>query len=843
MHRFFATLTTSLLCVGLLPLIPVSAAEIIFVEEMYSSPVDAFSVTLSQKTFRWSMRQPTGWSDWQTYEDDGDGAIGAESELIMLPRETTGIRVEGIKNSADIHEISVSHEPAKPRSAAVNGIAVGALSRSEWGADSSYLYTNTSRTDDITPDADTTKSDNGGSSGQGDQRVQDCVRAQNEYPDEFRYASTVQKDAQGRSYLWPLQYSKSVKMLVVHHSALVVQGDPRPSVERVRAIYKYHALTKGWGDIGYHYVIDENGQVYEGRQGGEYVVGGHAYCNNTGTVGIVLLGNFEIEQPSQAQAKSLQSLLLDLSKTYKINLQSSVTFHGKKFDAPIVRHKDLLSTLCPGYYLSNAFSHIVQNVRDGKPNAAVSFPPLPTATSSPTATPVLSSPQGLQEGIAFTGRTTISINPGGKQRLSFTYTAGPGGAYEGKRVADVRISSPDIILSVDNGITWVPITKGVLLPSDLPAYETISLQMVIEAPMNAGEYWMEIGGIHFTISVSGRRARTGNYVSPFTAQTMQIVRPRPVRQSTVLNPRVRPQSRRSLSSSISSTESTPAVTVPFQTTPSVSPASTSDIRIRLSADTNPTIRFASSGQIDHQRVAAGTAVSLFSKNGMCEAQKNGERFTSGSNLRFAAASDMLIVEGIKGLTRSYHGTIECRVLDGSLVLINELPLEAYMAGISEEPDTELYEKQRAFAIAARTYAAYYMNPDTRKFPGKPYDGSDNPANFQAYAGVGIEAANPRWVQAVTSTANQVLQYQNKIFKPAYFSSDDGRTRSPAEIGWKNFPAAEIFASKPDPWCEGLTLRGHGVGMSGCGAKGQAQEGRSAEQILQYYYPGARITQL
>jgi len=842
MHRFFATLTTCLLCAGLLPVIPASAAETIFVEEVYSSPVDAFSVTLSQKTFRWSMRQPTGWSDWQTYDDDGDGTIGAESELIMLPRDTTGIRVEDIKNSADIHEISVSHEPAKPRSVSVNGIAVGALSRFEWGADASYLYAGAMKNDQPPPDPDAVRSDNGGFSGQSDQRVQDCAQAQKNYPEEFRYASTVSKDPQGRSYLWPLQYSKSVKMLVVHHSALVVQGDPRPSVERVRAIYKYHALTKGWGDIGYHYVIDENGQVYEGRQGGEYVVGGHAYCNNTGTVGIVLLGNFEIEQPTQAQAKGLQSLLLDLSKTYKINLQSSVTFHGKKFDAPIVRHKDLLSTLCPGYYLSSAFSQIVQNVRDGRPSAAVSFPPLPTATSSPSVTPVLSSPQGLQEGIAFTGRTSISINPGGKQRLSFTYTAGPGGAYEGKRVADVKISSPDIILSVDNGITWVPITKGVLLPSDLPAYETISLQMVIEAPMNAGEYWMEIGGLHFTISVSGRRARTGNYVSPFTAQTMQIVRPRPVRQSTVLNPRVRPQSRRTLSSPASSI-TTPSVVVPFQTISNTSSSNTSDIRIRLSADSNPTIRFASSGQIDNQRIAAGTALSLFSKNGMCEAQRSGQHIASGNPVRISSSSDILTVEGIKGLTRSYHGIIECRVLDGSLVLINELPLEEYMAGISEEPDTELYEKQRAFAIAARTYAAYYMNPDTRKFAGMPYDGSDDPANFQAYAGVGTEAANPRWVQAVTSTANQVLRYQNKIFKPAYFSSDDGRTRSPAEIGWKNFPAAEIFASKQDPWCTGLTLRGHGVGMSGCGAKGQAQEGRSAAQILQYYYPGARITQL
>jgi len=77
-------------------------------------------------------------------------------------------------------------------------------------------------------------------------------------------------------------------------------------------------------------------------------------------------------------------------------------------------------------------------------------------------------------------------------------------------------------------------------------------------------------------------------------------------------------------------------------------------------------------------------------------------------------------------------------------------------------------------------------------------------------------------------------------KAAYFSSDNGRTRSPAENGWKYFPHEEVFSSKPDPWCAGMPLAGHGVGMSGCGAKGQAKEGRTAEEILEYYYPGTTI---
>ena len=192
---------------------------------------------------------------------------------------------------------------------------------------------------------------------------------------------------------------------------------------------------------------------------------------------------------------------------------------------------------------------------------------------------------------------------------------------------------------------------------------------------------------------------------------------------------------------------------------------------------------------------------------------------------------------------NYRGTVECRMIEGNIALINELPLEDYLAGLAEEPDTEPYEKQRAFAIAARSYAAFYMDPNNRKFPGMPYDGDDSPARFQAYAGVSFTERNPRWAEAVADTAGKVIMKNGIVLKTPYFSTDDGRTRTPADNGWKDFPFAEVFTSKPDPWCEGLPLAGHGVGMSGCGAEGQAEEGKTAEEILRYYYPGTEINKL
>ncbi len=721
--------------------------------------------------------------------------------------------------------------------------ALNILTRREWGADETYLFESPREDVGSTPDVDVPKGDNGIqviAPGQPDVRVSDCNAAVKNYASEFKIKSTMTKDPNsGRVYRWAPQYSSSVKLLVVHHSALVVSGDPRPAAERVRALYKYHAVNKGWGDIGYHFIVDEDGVVYEGRMGGASVVGGHAYCNNIGTIGIVLMGNFELESPSQRQAQGLQKLLSILASQYGLDAGKSVQFHGKTFSSPIVGHGDLLSTLCPGYSLSSGMSQLVANVKSGNLTGSVGFAAPRIASSASSVAATKPSSGGLAEGLSFVGRTSIAINPGGKQRLSFSYTAGKTGAYEGKKIADVRLSSPKIQLLVDDGINWIPVTKGVLLSSDLPAHETANVQLIVVAPVDSGTFWMEIGGQRFEIKVAGRRARTGEYINPFSGDPARIVRPAVEKKDTKIDSRIRPQSRQPSSSS-------------SRLTPDPSPAqmlgrgernseNSNYIRIRLSASASPVLTFPQRGIVEGTNIPAGTALTLLSKNNECIAMKNGERFAANSILRFSSVdAEIINVNGIAGKNRTYKGTLECRIIAGALTLINELPLEDYMAGLAEEPDSEPYEKQRAFAIAARTYAAYYMESEHRKFPGLPYDGSDDPAVFQAYAGVEFTGNNPHWQRAVKNTAGSVLRFNGALIKPPYFSADPGRTLSPLEAGWKNFPFAEIFSPKEDPWCKGQALRGHGVGMSGCGAKGQALEGRSAEQILQYYYPGARI---
>lgn len=848
--RFTSAALIVFLCFSLLPTVPSFAAPVPFIQKNFTEPIDAFSIRLplESSSFQYQYLLSGTWSSWENYESDGDSGSGEESELLMVPLGTTAIRIDGVASKKDIHEIVVSKDPVRVRVASMTDIVPMTLSRREWGADETYLFETPRAETEAKTEVDASKGDNGivtAAPGQPDRRISDCNAAVKNYGSEFKIKSTIAKAPNGRTYRWAPQYSSSVKLLVVHHSALVVSGDPRPAAERVRALYKYHAVNKGWGDIGYHFIVDEDGVVYEGRMGGAAVVGGHAYCNNIGTIGIVLLGNFEIESPSQRQAQGLQKLLKNLALQYGLSLDQSAQFHGKTFPSPIVGHGDLLSTLCPGYSLSSGLSQIVSNVRSGKLTGSVAFAaPRKDSSSSSSAGTMPVAAGKLAEGLSFVGRTSIAINPGGKQRISFGYTAGASGAYEGKKIAEVRLSSPKIQLLVDDGINWIPVTKGILLQSDLPAHETSNIQLIVVAPTDTGSFWMEIGGQRFDIKVEGRRARTGEYINQFGGDPARIVRPKPEPRETKIIPRIRPQSRaptpalsagRPDSSSAHSTSSGQAGGG------ETSRESSRRIRIRLSASVSPVLTFPQRGIVEGTNVPAGTALTLLSKNNECVAMKNGELFAANSILRFSSTNTGVInVNSIAGKNRSYKGTLECRVIVGVLTVINELPIEEYMAGLAEEPDSEPYEKQRAFAIAARTYAAYYMESENRKFPGLPYDGSDDPSEFQAYAGVEFTANNPRWQRAVASTAGSMLRFNGELIKPPYFSSDPGRTLSPLEAGWKNFPFADIFSSKQDPWCKGQVLRGHGVGMSGCGARGQALQGRSAEQILQYYYPGARI---
>jgi hypothetical protein len=149
---------------------------------------------------------------------------------------------------------------------------------------------------------------------------------------------------------WPPEYAV-LGQAVVHHT--VTTEDPQSSAT-VRAIWHYHAITLGWGDIGYNYLVDSHGNIFQGRyydksyaeEHNVEVIAGHVYGHNSGTTGIAAIGNFDQRDVTEAQRVSISNVI-----GYKLapaNVNPSGT---GGFGTAVVGHRDLLSTACPGKYL------------------------------------------------------------------------------------------------------------------------------------------------------------------------------------------------------------------------------------------------------------------------------------------------------------------------------------------------------------------------------------------------------------------------------------------------------------------------------------------------------------
>ena len=157
---------------------------------------------------------------------------------------------------------------------------------------------------------------------------------------------------------WPPQYSP-VRKIVVHHT-VTENGEPDPAAT-VRAIYYYHAIVRGWGDIGYNLLVDRFGNVYEGRSGGPDVIGGHAYGYNVGSLGIGSLGTFGNADgsvvPSQEMLDSISSICAWTAGRRLFHPQAGSLFYDR-CTPNITGHRDYGITACPGDYLVAALSSV-----------------------------------------------------------------------------------------------------------------------------------------------------------------------------------------------------------------------------------------------------------------------------------------------------------------------------------------------------------------------------------------------------------------------------------------------------------------------------------------------------
>jgi hypothetical protein len=120
-------------------------------------------------------------------------------------------------------------------------------------------------------------------------------------------------------------------------------------------------VSRGWGDIGYNFLIDRQGNIYEGRKGGDEVVGIHAGDYNYGSIGIALLGDYRTVEMTPAMKEALTSLIAWEADRFGIHPTESSDFVHREFPN-VVGHRDLWSTVCPGDKVYQALGNVRQQV-------------------------------------------------------------------------------------------------------------------------------------------------------------------------------------------------------------------------------------------------------------------------------------------------------------------------------------------------------------------------------------------------------------------------------------------------------------------------------------------------
>src|SRR5450759_2827139 len=207
---------------------------------------------------------------------------------------------------------------------------------------------------------------------------------------------------------WNPSYGKVV-VGFVHHtdSSNNYTSGEVPGI--LRGIYAYHAQTLGWGDIGYNFLVDRFGRIFEGRYGGmdKAVIGGHVYNYNTVSTGVAGIGTFTSATVPQAMTDGLKRVL-----AWKMSLAGVPATGASPVAAPwgthiqrISGHRDVGGTTCPG----DSLEARLPEIRAGA--AAIMGAKSPAPVPPPVVTPP-AKPWAVTSYTAYKGAVLQQVSSG-----------------------------------------------------------------------------------------------------------------------------------------------------------------------------------------------------------------------------------------------------------------------------------------------------------------------------------------------------------------------------------------------------------------------------------------------
>jgi hypothetical protein len=308
----------------------------------------------------------------------------------------------------------------------------------------------------------------------------------------------------------------TLSAVIVHHT-VNANGYAAADVPAiVRSIYAYHVRSNGWNDIGYNYLVDAYGRIYEGRYGGisANVIGAHTAGFNTGTAGVAYIGNTDTAPVTAAGRAALVSLIswrLDLAHVNPLSSVQLTSGGNPKYAAgkvvtvrAISGHRDLYPTECPGRSLYAALPGIAADVaRTGLPKIYTprSAPVTPVALSTGGAEPMTFSATGA--GIASwtirvldSAGATVASQSGRGNVLAWAWN---GLDAAGLPVARNRVAAVRFEATSASGTAALPATisfSGKVAPPTAPV-----LSVTPRAVTPNGDGDADAAAIRFTLAV------------------------------------------------------------------------------------------------------------------------------------------------------------------------------------------------------------------------------------------------------------------------------------------------------------------------------------------------------
>jgi hypothetical protein len=206
----------------------------------------------------------------------------------------------------------------------------------------------------------------------------------------------------------------TIKTGFIHHTVNANDYTAEQVPALIRGIYAYHTQSRGWSDIGYNFLVDRFGRIWEGRYGGvdRPVVGAHTLGYNEYSFAMSAIGNYDVKEPSQAVLDAYAKLFAWKLSMYGIKADATHLWVKDRYLNAINGHRDVGQTACPGRYLYAKIPEIRTMAARIQSDAQltgdpVNWPVLPTPAGSakPTQSPL---PAVAQPTLSLPLRTSLA---------------------------------------------------------------------------------------------------------------------------------------------------------------------------------------------------------------------------------------------------------------------------------------------------------------------------------------------------------------------------------------------------------------------------------------------------